>query len=63
MQEQAQETIRVVPYNPMLPGLYTTERALILEATASLFTAFEHIGSTAVPGLSAKPIIDMMAAE
>lgn len=52
--------IEVVPYNPAWPEIYAAERARILSATPE-FIEFEHIGSTAVPGLRAKPIIDMMA--
>lgn len=59
---QAAETIRVVAYDPSWPHLYAREHALILAATAPSFLALEHIGSTAVPGLPAKPTIDMMAA-
>jgi len=37
-------------------------RAQIDQAVPGLFADIEHIGSTAVPGLAAKPIIDLMAA-
>jgi GrpB-like predicted nucleotidyltransferase (UPF0157 family) len=41
--------------------LFETERRLILTALGPDFGRIEHIGSTAVPGLAAKPILDMMA--
>jgi GrpB-like predicted nucleotidyltransferase (UPF0157 family) len=58
---QSTETIQVVPYDPVWPQLYLAERARVLTAVDPHFLALEHIGSTAVPGLAAKPIIDMMA--
>jgi GrpB-like predicted nucleotidyltransferase (UPF0157 family) len=54
--------VNVVPYDTAWPVLYDDEHAAIIDATGILFVALEHIGSTAVPGLAAKPIIDMMAA-
>lgn len=61
MPNRAAETIQVVPYDPSWPRLYAAERALVLAATEPRFVTLEHVGSTAVPGLHAKPIIDMMA--
>lgn len=52
----------IVEYNPRWPAMYQEERQSILTATGDLIVAIEHIGSTAVPGLGAKPIIDIMAA-
>ena len=55
-------TLSVVPYDPTWPERFATERALlerILEPW--LEGGIHHIGSTAVPGLAAKPIVDMMA--
>lgn len=52
----------IVEYNPRWPAMYEEERQSILTATGDLIVAIEHIGSTAVPGLGAKPIIDIMAA-
>jgi GrpB-like predicted nucleotidyltransferase (UPF0157 family) len=52
----------VQEYDPAWPGLAT---AAIDEATGALdgvVVAIEHIGSTSVPGLAAKPVIDLMAA-
>ncbi len=56
------DTVEVVAYDPRWPGLYAAERVRIVAGCPGAFTAFEHIGSTAVPGLRAKPIIDMMVA-
>jgi len=39
---------------------YEVERALIAGALGSLMQGIEHVGSTAVPGLAAKPIIDLL---
>lgn len=57
------EPIRVVAYDPAWPGLFEQERAL-LEPVLRPWLAgpIEHVGSTAVPGLAAKPVIDIMAA-
>jgi GrpB-like predicted nucleotidyltransferase (UPF0157 family) len=49
-----------VNYDPRWPGLYADERARILAAVGAYVTAIEHVGSTSVPGLAAKPVIDIM---
>ena len=51
----------IVDYDPEWPILYEAEKTRILEAAGCKILAIEHIGSTAVPRLGAKPIIDMMA--
>jgi GrpB-like predicted nucleotidyltransferase (UPF0157 family) len=58
----SEEPIDLVSYSTTWPGLFDEERAR-LESTLSpwLEGPIEHIGSTAVPGLLAKPIIDIMA--
>ena len=56
------ETIQIVAYDPCWPQIYLAEREKVLAAVGARFVALEHVGSTAVPGLSAKAIIDMMAA-
>jgi GrpB-like predicted nucleotidyltransferase (UPF0157 family) len=53
--------IEILPYQPDWPLSYASE-ATALAALVPAFTEIEHIGSTAVPGLAAKPVIDMMAA-
>jgi GrpB-like predicted nucleotidyltransferase (UPF0157 family) len=54
-------TVVIVDYDPAWPGLYEEESARVREAAAGLLLAVEHVGSTAVPGLAAKPIVDLMA--
>jgi len=50
------------PYASVWPERYVAERAHLVRAAGDLILELEHIGSTAVPGLRSKPIIDMMAA-
>jgi GrpB-like predicted nucleotidyltransferase (UPF0157 family) len=52
----------VVPYDATWPDLFDLEQARLEDALAPwLDGGIHHIGSTAVPGLSAKPIIDVIA--
>jgi GrpB-like predicted nucleotidyltransferase (UPF0157 family) len=46
-------------YDPGWPKLFESLRARIATALEGMFASIEHVGSTAVPGLAAKPIIDM----
>jgi GrpB-like predicted nucleotidyltransferase (UPF0157 family) len=57
-----EEPIFLVDYDPAWPRLFAEERTA-LEAVLRLWLIgpIEHIGSTAVPGLTAKPVIDIMA--
>ena len=52
--------IRVVPYNPEWPAAYEHEAATIARILGNELVAIYHIGSTSVPGLAAKPVIDIM---
>jgi len=52
----------IVDYDPQWPILYQEEKGRILGVIGHAVVAIEHIGSTAVPGLGAKPIIDIMIA-
>ena len=49
-------------YDPTWPALFERERDRIRAALADSALAIEHVGSTAVPGLVAKPIIDVVVA-
>jgi GrpB-like predicted nucleotidyltransferase (UPF0157 family) len=54
--------IEVVPYNPEWPAQFAAEKAALQAALSPwLVGEIEHIGSTAVVGLFAKPVIDIMA--
>lgn len=56
-----QEVVDLVPYDPHWPGQFETERQHLLACLpADLIGRIEHFGSTAVSGLPAKPIIDML---
>jgi GrpB-like predicted nucleotidyltransferase (UPF0157 family) len=53
--------IIIVDYNPDWPGLASIESKSIIEAVGKEYVSrIEHIGSTAVPGLCAKPTIDFL---
>jgi len=52
--------VKVVDYDPNWPLIFEREKAKILSVIAKKVVAIEHVGSTAVPGLGAKPIIDIM---
>ena len=54
-------SVRLVPYDSTWPLEFATEAARIERACAGLPLELEHIGSTAVPGLAAKPVIDILA--
>lgn len=55
------EDVDIVPYNPVWPALYEQECQNLLSCLPrDLVKRIEHFGSTAVPGLSAKPVIDML---
>lgn len=55
-------TIYLAPYDPAWPTLFTLLKKQIEEALGDAVMLLEHVGSTSVPGLSAKPIIDMVMA-
>jgi GrpB-like predicted nucleotidyltransferase (UPF0157 family) len=52
--------VEVVPYDERWPVLYEAEAALLRHVFGPDLVAIDHIGSTAVPGLPAKPIIDIL---
>jgi len=54
------QTVDLSPYNPLWPSLFEKEAARLKAALGENCMTIHHIGSTAVPGLSAKPIIDML---
>jgi len=50
----------IAPYDPVWPLDFAAEADRLAESCRDLPLRIEHIGSTAVPGLSAKPIIDIL---
>ncbi|MCW3985040.1 MAG: GrpB family protein [Candidatus Bathyarchaeota archaeon] len=56
------KTIRIADYDPQWAVLYEEEKRRILEVVGYVIVGVEHIGSTAVPNLGAKPIIDIIVA-
>ena len=61
IQRVVQEDVDIVPYDPRWPELFEEEKNHLLSCLPSeLIKRIEHFGSTAVPGLTAKPIADML---
>lgn len=55
-------TVILAPYDPQWPVLFEREKTLLLSNFDDRIIAIEHIGSTAIPGMPAKPIIDINVA-
>ena len=52
-------TVKLVPYNPKWKEIFQKEKQLLKKTFKDKIIAVEHIGSTAIPGLPAKPILDI----
>ena len=50
----------LVAYDPLWPAAFAAEKARLARALGPLAKGIEHYGSTAVPGLCAKPVLDIM---
>ena len=56
-----QEEVAVVPYDPVWPRMFDEEKRHLRKCLPSrLIRRIEHFGSTAIPGLAAKPIVDVL---
>ncbi|WP_163583384.1 GrpB family protein [Gracilibacillus saliphilus] len=53
-------TVTIRDYNPKWVEKFTKERNRIIEVLGDKVVAIEHIGSTSIKGLAAKPIIDIL---
>lgn len=53
------ETLKIVPYDPDWPRMFAAERDRIASVLGALALRIDHHGSTSVPGLAAKPVIDI----
>ena len=61
IQRVVQEEVAIVPYDPRWPEMFRRERDHLLSCLPNdLIRRIEHFGSTAVPGLAAKPVVDML---
>ncbi len=59
--QSSMDEVIIVPSNPAWPFLFKREQKRLLNALdPQLIVGIEHFGSTAIPGLSAKPIIDVL---
>lgn len=54
--------IHIVDYDPEWPRLFEREAKRVQDTLGNRVLLIEHVGSTSVPGLAAKPIIDMILA-
>lgn len=62
MEARSTVVITLVEYDPEWPTLYEREAARIAGALGDRVLLLEHVGSTSVPGLAAKPRIDIVLA-
>jgi GrpB-like predicted nucleotidyltransferase (UPF0157 family) len=53
------QTLQIVAYDPAWPAEFAAEGDRIESALGQLAVRIEHVGSTSVPGLAAKPVIDI----
>jgi GrpB-like predicted nucleotidyltransferase (UPF0157 family) len=58
----ARGTVKIVPYQPGWRDLFLQEALLLRSVMGPAVLAIEHIGSTSLEGMPAKPIIDLMVA-
>ncbi|MCI0497340.1 MAG: GrpB family protein [Thermoplasmata archaeon] len=54
------EPVIITAYDPSWPSMFVAERDRVLRVLDGFDARVEHIGSTAVPGLGSKPVIDML---
>lgn len=54
-------TVRLLPYDDAWSRLFENEKKRLLTSLGNIIIEVEHTGSTSIPGLAAKPLIDMMA--
>ena len=59
LDERFDPAVRIVDYDPSWPALAAEELRRIAQALGPGAARLEHVGSTAVPGLAAKPILDL----
>jgi GrpB-like predicted nucleotidyltransferase (UPF0157 family) len=53
------DPVTITPYDPEWPGMFNRLGQMLRDALGDLALRIDHIGSTSIPGLAAKPIIDV----
>ena len=53
------DAVTVVDYDPAWPAIFEAQAAVVHAALGPAALAIDHVGSTSVPGLPAKPVIDI----
>ena len=53
------DPVEIADYDPAWPEVYAALRARLAQALGETAVRIEHVGSTAVPGLAAKPVVDV----
>ncbi len=61
LQAAIHEDVHLHAYDLAWPNVFSLERARLLSLFPDTFADIQHIGSTAIPGFAAKPIIDILA--
>lgn len=61
LEQAIHEQVMLSPYDQVWPACFNAERGRLLERFPTELLDVQHIGSTAIPGMPAKPIIDIMA--
>jgi GrpB-like predicted nucleotidyltransferase (UPF0157 family) len=59
LDERFDPAVRIAEYDPAWPEMAAAEMARIGAAMGEAAVRIDHVGSTAVPGLAAKPIVDL----
>ncbi|UCB52165.1 MAG: GrpB family protein [Candidatus Zixiibacteriota bacterium] len=54
------EEIEIVPYAEDWPSLFEKEKVILQQVIGSAIAGIEHVGSTAIPNMPAKPVIDIL---
>lgn len=52
--------VRLLPHDPQWAELASAEAVRLIEVSDSVLTSVVHVGSTSIPGIAAKPIVDLL---
>ena len=54
--------VRLVHYNPEWVQIFESEKAVLLTEVSAYILDIQHVGSTSIPGMRVKPIVDIAIA-